>query len=449
MSMIDGLISGLDTSGVINELLAAQRAPAQRLAARQQAIRAEATTFAGIRALVDQVKTAAQALDGELDWRAVKATSSDEAVATVVARSTATETSLSFTVDRLAQAHQLVSGVSAAADIEWADGDIVLEIGGEQHTITVTPNPSSGVRDLDSVVAAINGAGLDVRATKVNVGDGEHRLQLESVSTGAASEFTVVSGLVVDFDVARQAWDARIVLAGGVYTATSPTNTFKDLVSGIDVTVKKTTNDTLTISVAPDPDAFVNKVEALVNAVNAALKGVRDATRYDPATRTASVLTGDPTARRLASELTKALLDEVGASDLKAPGLAGISIRKDGTLTFDKAKFRSAYDKDPAAVQALFAGSGDAPGIATRLIDAANAATASGTGYLRTAEEMRLERANEMGKQITRIEEALERSALTLRRKFADMEAALGTLRQQSNWLAGQIASLSPANQKQ
>src|SRR5690606_37016978 len=202
MSMIDGMISGLDTSGVINELLAAQRAPAQRLAARQQAIRAEATTFAGIRALVDQVKTAAQALDGELDWRAVKATSSDEAVATVVARSTATETSLSFTVDRLAQAHQLVSGVSAAADIEWADGDIVLEIGGEQHTITVTPNPSSGVRDLDSVVAAINGAGLDVRATKVNVGDGEHRLQLASVSTGAASEFTWVRG-VADQHVQR------------------------------------------------------------------------------------------------------------------------------------------------------------------------------------------------------------------------------------------------------
>src|SRR5690554_3786550 len=126
MSMIDGLVSGLDTSGVINELLAAQRAPAQRLAARQQTIRAEASTFASIRTLVDQVKSAAQALDGELDWRAVKATSSDEDIATVVARSTAAATSISFTVDRLAQAHQLVSNVSAAADIEWADGDIVL-----------------------------------------------------------------------------------------------------------------------------------------------------------------------------------------------------------------------------------------------------------------------------------------------------------------------------------
>lgn len=448
MSMIDGLVSGLDTSGVINELLAAQRAPAQRLAARQQTIRAEASTFASIRTLVDQVKSAAQALDGELDWRAVKATSSDEDIATVVARSTAAATSISFTVDRLAQAHQLVSNVSAAADIEWADGDIVLEIGGTQHTISVTPNASTGVRDLDSVVAAINGAGLDVRATKVNVGDGESRLQIESQKTGAASEFTVVSGLVVDFDVARQAWDARIVLAGGVYTATSPTNTFKDLVSGIDVTVKKTTDNSLTVSVAQDPDALANKVEALVNAVNSVLSGVRNATRYDPATKTASVLTGDPTARRVASELTKALLDQVGGSTLGAPGLAGITINKDGSVTFDRTKFRAAYDKDPEGVRALFLGSDDSPGIATRLIRAAEAATASGTGYLRTAEEIRLERVAELSNQITKIEERLERSALTLRKKFADMEAAMGTLRQQGNWLSAQIASLSAGTEK-
>src|SRR5690606_30371534 len=105
MSMIDGLISGLDTTGVINELLAAQRAPAERLAARQQTMRAEATTFASIRSLVDQVRTAAQGLDTELDWRAVKATSSNTEVATVTASSTAASATLSFTVDRLAQTH--------------------------------------------------------------------------------------------------------------------------------------------------------------------------------------------------------------------------------------------------------------------------------------------------------------------------------------------------------
>ncbi|HEX7095206.1 MAG TPA: flagellar filament capping protein FliD, partial [Acidimicrobiales bacterium] len=216
--------------------------------------------------------------------------------------------------------------------------------------------------------------------------------------------------------------------------------------TGVDVTVKKTSADTLTVSVVKDPEAIATKVQALVDAINDALARVRTATRYDAATNTVSVLTGDPTARRVGMALTRALLDEVGTSSLGAPGLAGISIDKHGTVTFDKARFLEAYEDDPDAVRALFVTSSEeTPAIADRLIVAVDAATERGTGYLRTAEELRLDRAEQMADRITKLEERLERTALMLRKKFADMEAALGTLRQQGEWLAGQIASLQPA----
>jgi flagellar hook-associated protein 2 len=444
VSIIDGLVSGLDTTGVINELLALQRAPIDRLTTRQKTAESQATTIASIRSLVEAVKTAANAMDDASEWKPIKTSTSDSSIATVSGASGAAVGSVSFTVDRLATSHQLVSnGTAMARTDEWATGDITLDIDGASHVISVAPNVDSGVRDLDSVVEAVNGANLGVRAQAVQVAPGEFRLQLEATSTGAASEFQVVSGLVPSFDTSRQAYDARIVLAGG-FEATSPTNTFDDLLTGIDVTVRKTSPDTVTVSSVQDPDALATKVGALVTSVNAALTAVKSVTRFDSITGTGSLLTGDSTVARVARDLTRALIDAVPGSAVGAPSLAGITISKDGTLSFDKAKFLSAYEDDPAGVQALFVGTDS---VTDRLIDKVDSASAFGTGYLRTAEELRRNQITTIGEQISRIEARVERSAVALRRQFTLMETTMGTLQSQSKWLAGQIASLPTYNQ--
>jgi flagellar hook-associated protein 2 len=445
VSVIDGLVSGMDTTTIINQLIEASRAPVNRLTSRQSQATSAASALSTLRTLVTSVRTAADALDGALDWRAAAATSSDTAIATATASSTATAGSLTFTVDRLAAAHTLITdGAARASDEAWATGDIVIEADGEQHTIAVTPNDSSGVLDLDSVVRAINDAGVGVRAQAVQVAPGAFRLQLVAEETGADSEFTVVSGLDAGLDVVQQGQDARIVFAGGTVDAVSFTNTFDDLLPGLDVTVRKVSADAVTVQVKRDPEALATKVQALVTAVNNALANVKSATAYDPTTKRASVLTGDASARRVSQELLRGLMDGVSASPLGSPGLAGVTLKKDGTISFDRAKFLAAYEDDPAAVEALFTNDDDgSPGVAQRLLAAADAAIVTGTGYLRTAEQSRRDRATELGKQITTIEERLDREALALRKRFSGMEAALGTLQSQGTWLAGQISSMT------
>jgi flagellar hook-associated protein 2 len=444
MSVVDGLVSGMDTTSIINQLIAASRAPVNRLATRQTQATNAATALGTLRGLVASVKTAADALDSVTDWHASAATSSDSAVATAVVGAGAAAGSLSFTVDRLAAAHSLMSnGASRASTDTWATGDIVLNIDGSDHTITVIPDAESGVRDLDSVVSAVNAADLGVRAQALQVAPGQYRLQLDAETTGASAEFTAVSGLDVGVDIAKQAQDARIVFEGGTLDAVSPSNTFADLLAGVDVTVKKTSTDVVTVQVATNPEVLATKVHALVTAVNSALVNVKTATAYDPTTNKASVLTGDASARRVSQELSRGLMDGVAASSLGSPGLAGITLKKDGTLSFDRAKFLDAYADDPEGVQALFTNDDDSsPGVAQRLAVAADAATQSVTGYLRTSEQGRRDRATEFGKQITNIEARLDREADALRKRFAGMEAALGTLQSQGTWLSGQIASL-------
>ena len=86
MSMIDGLVSGLDTTSLINQLIAAERAPVDRLTTRQTSAKTAASAFANLRTLVDAVKTAAMGLDSAADWQTVKASSSSPTAATATAR---------------------------------------------------------------------------------------------------------------------------------------------------------------------------------------------------------------------------------------------------------------------------------------------------------------------------------------------------------------------------
>jgi flagellar hook-associated protein 2 len=444
LSVVDGLVSGMDTTTLIKQLIDASRAPVTRLTSRQTQATSAAGALGTLRTLVTSVRTAADGLDSVADWQISSASSSDTSIATAAATSGTATGSLSFTVDRLAAAHALLSnGSSHAAGDTWATGNVVVNVDGSDHTITVVPDEVSGVRDLDSVVSAVNAADLGLRAQAIQVAPGEYRLSITAQATGVGSEFAVVSGMSVAFDVAEQAQDARIVLAGGTLDAVSPTNTFEDLLPGVDVTVKKVSADSVTVQAAANPDALATKVQTLVSAVNTALTNVRSVTAYDSTTKKASILTGDSATRRVSQDLTSSLMDGVAASPLGSPALAGITLNKDGTLSFDRGKFLAAYADDPEAVRDLFTNTDDAsPGVAQRLLRAADAATQTGTGYLRTSEQARRDRAAEIAKQITKIEDRLGREAESLRKRFAGMEAALGNLQSQSSWLAGQIASL-------
>ena len=95
-------------------------------------------------------------------------------------------------------------------------------------------------------------------------------------------------------------------------------------------------------------------MKTLVDAVNGALSEIKTRTAYDPSSQKAASLAGDSAVRRTAQALTRAVTDAVGQSALGSPGAAGISIDKNGNVTFDADKFQAAYAADPTAVERLF-----------------------------------------------------------------------------------------------
>lgn len=350
---IDGLVSGLDTTSIIESLMAVERLPQQMLAQRRSAAQAALDAYASVKAKVTAVATAATGLQKATDWAARKATSTNGDIATVSATVGASTGSLEFTVDKLATTHSL-AGVNTLAATTTAAAD------GASITITTSEGPqvvNVGGGSLAEVVAAVNDAKVGVTAAAVNTGSG-YKLQFTASKSGEAAEFTVagLAAAVGGTSIVSQGSDAELTVGTGPgkYLLTSASNTFTDLLPGVTVNAKSVSASPVRIDVTADADALAKKVSAFVDAINGAIAEVKTRTAYDPKTQTAASLNGDPAVRRLTQALSRAVSEAVGSSSLGSASAAGVSSDKFGNITFDQTKFLAAYAADPAAVEKLF-----------------------------------------------------------------------------------------------
>jgi flagellar hook-associated protein 2 len=192
----------------------------------------------------------------------------------------------------------------------------------------------------------------------------------------------------------------------------------------------------------------------LVDAVNAALTSVRTNTDSDPASTAA--LKGDYNLTSLTSRLLQAVADAVG--DDGSPVKVGLQLSKDGrTVLFDKTKFTTALTENPDLAERMVSGrvasdpdgipgNGDevtaVTGIAGRLLEVAKAASDSTTGSILALAKGKDSVADDLKDRIEAWDLRLAQRKQILTRQFTAMETALSSLRSQSSWLSGQLASL-------
>lgn len=453
---IDGLVSGLKTSDLINSLMSIEQVPQTLLKSKVTTTNSFISSLQTINGLVQSLSTKASAAakTNSLD---VYSASSSATNATVSTSASATPGSVSFTVGQTAAAQV---GVTAAMS-SWGDTASPLTFTKPDGTST-TVTPKSG--SLDDTVTAINGSAAGVTATKVAAGTDAsgtklYRLQLTSTATGAANGFTLHRGTAADVAagtatdvlaepgaaVVTRAADASVTLWAGTaaaQTVTSATNAFSDLLPGVNVTVSKASTDPVTITVARDTSKAQAVASGLVDALNAVTSyyasntGVTSTTSPTSGTTstTAGVLLGDGTTRDAVQRLTSAMSTPVNG---KSPSSIGIVISKDGDFDFDAAAFQKALAADPAGTQAILSG------VATTVSAAATAASDKYTGSITTAITGKQSVVKDLNTQIDSWTDRLTMRRATLQTQYAALETSLSKLQSQSSWLAGQLSSMS------
>ncbi|MDQ1493434.1 MAG: flagellar hook-associated protein 2, partial [Actinomycetota bacterium] len=168
-SSVDGLVSGLDTSTIISQLMSLEKQPQDRLKTQKTSVSNELAVYQVLNSKFSTLASAAQDLARPAGWKAMKATSSSAGV-TATASSTASTGMLSFTVQALSRAGTVAStGTVVSTGAVVAGGPVVVARGADllgfarlgpgaglttgSHTIAVTQASAGAVQTGTAALA--------------------------------------------------------------------------------------------------------------------------------------------------------------------------------------------------------------------------------------------------------------------------------------------------------
>ena len=166
----------------------------------------------------------------------------------------------------------------------------------------------------------------------------------------------------------QQAADAQVAIGSSIQGASpivirSETNTIKDVIPGLTLTLKGVTTDAggpVTIKTGLDSDAIKGKISALIAAYNNVMQFIDDQNKFNSDTKEAGTLLGDLTLMSVQSRLRTAVSEPVAGLSQKLNTLATIGVRTDinGRLVFrDPSRLTQALEDDFDSVVKLFADS--------------------------------------------------------------------------------------------
>ncbi|MFC7528106.1 flagellar filament capping protein FliD [Actinoplanes sp. GCM10030250] len=469
-SSVDGLVSGLSTSSLIGQLMQVEAAPQNRLKAKVQTAENTVASYTSVNGKLFSLKGAADTLGQLSTWRSIQASSSSSGVVATATGGTNSASGVT-TFDVVSVATAQVGTVQFPKDTaDGTDGSTELSFEfGTPPAGTPIKVEIGADKSPAAIASAINSTkGLPVRAGVVTTSTGDVILQLSSTKSGTDNAFSVTGLSTSPITVIAPA-DAMIrvgsldttdpmnpTLTPGSYEVKSSSNTFTGLLPGVSVTITKPETG-VTVTAQADVAGIAEKLQALVDAANAALDEVSAQTAYDPTTRKGSALTGDFMVRQLSHTIMSSVSGGLSYANPKyvkpadgsglpeeSPGnmklnvfgslaQVGIQLDRGGKLTFNAGKFTTAYNADPTKIQEAMIGLAD--NFEEQTSKQSLVVTKVITGR-------RLEIDN-FKSQISNWDIRLAARQLTLQKQYTNLETALGNLKNKSNWLAGQLGGMS------
>jgi flagellar hook-associated protein 2 len=250
----------------------------------------------------------------------------------------------------------------AAFSLTSGDGGTIEATVGSGGSInagsTTATNVSTGNQTLAEVVSNINAADAGVSASAIDTSSG-YVLELSASASGASNDLTIdtsaFSGSSLGNLTTAQAGQDAVIDVGGnsADQVTSSSNQVTGLLPGLTINLASTSSSLVTVTTAPDAKSIATQVQSLVDAANSVLSDIAKYASYDPQTNVAGPLFGSPQLEQLQQGILSIFADATGSSNIDAPSV-GITLNKNGTLSFDQSTFEAEMQAEPQQVEALF-----------------------------------------------------------------------------------------------
>lgn len=452
-----GVGSGLDLSGLIDKLMAAEQQPLIALQKREASYNARISALGTLKSGLTSLQTAAQALVPKIGtsssdhFASFSTTVGDATLATATAGVGAVAGSYQLTNIILARAEHIRKtgfNIPPATD-GTGDGTLSVQIGsGTAVDIAV-----KGGATLATIAKSINAANAGLTATVISTGT-DNYLAISANESGDGNNITITSSdndgdagtnLWSDFDYSSSSpntWtqqqsprSASVDIDG--LTIPSASNTLSSTITGLTITLTKESVAGTTVSVSQDNTTnLTSALTSFIKAYNDTSTSVKSLTAYNATTEKAGALQGDATARGAQSQLRNALLTKAGGtSTYQTLSDIGISIQLDGSLKLDSDKLNAAIEADYTGVSKLAAAVGKA-------FDTAAENMIGTSGNIVSATES----ANRSIKALQISQDALEFRLTQIEARYTKQFTALDTLvanlTSTSSYLQQQLASL-------
>jgi flagellar hook-associated protein 2 len=453
---VGGLISGIDTTSIVNALVAQQQAPITRLQKQQGAFKTQVSALGDIISKLQDLRTAAQAFSkgGAL---AAKVTSGNSAF-TAAAGAGSQAGSYSVRVDQLAKPSKWMSaGFGAATDVV-AGGTLSLSMGGK----TYDPITTDGMT-LADLAYAVRQSGAPVSATILSGWDTANNravsyLSISSLKPGYTPGSTPPDSLSIGFTAGagggtapglqqtQAAQNALFNVDGVDYVRAS--NTVSDALPNVTLSLKQgavspaTQGTAEELSLENDQAATTANLQKFADAYNAAMSLVQKALAVTKDTDRTTTLAGNASVRTLQGLLHGVISHVVpGLAGVRTLADVGLKSNRDGSLTVDATTLTDAMGRDPSAIDTIFSTATD--GISDFVTTLVDRQTSTGSGILALGQRGLNNRIDAIDTQIAQMQLRVDAYKNGLLAQFTAMEDTLSSLKATSNYLTSQASSSS------
>lgn len=327
-----------------------------RLTSQQKKVSAEQGALTALKTALGDFRTALKGFgrSGSVVKNIAKANA--EGYVNLKADSTASKGLYEVQVKETAAAQQHSFEDMTDQSVADATGNMTIKVNGKDIDIDL-----SDLKTMSELRDAINkhpdNPGVTASLMKVN---GKTCMLMGSQKTGEKNAFEIEVADASSFKsaidnkkVISQARNAKISI--GNMEIDSESNTFKDVIPGVEISVVQKTDPTrpLIINVESDDAGTKEQTQKFVDAYNALQTKLDELTKSGSEKEGRGALAGDSGLRVLEQQMISLLRKSVNGSKLID---FGIGLDKEGKLDLDSEKFSDAVRDKPSALDALFGG---------------------------------------------------------------------------------------------
>ena len=361
LSALNSSGSGLNVTQIVDSLVAAEIEPQRELISKSQnKTELEISELATIKSNLNSFKNVLNGLSFDGVFSIESGSETGFEITQSGNLNEAVEFDANLKVNQIAQRQTLAFSGYTSETEEIGDISLTISFGELSNTNVFTPDAArtthsvtlagSNLSELAEALSDLDGVNAEV----VKVSEGNFALAVYS-DFGQQNALSISSNISNISAVSQSDYDLRqtvaaqdsIIELNGI-TINRATNTLKDVINGVTISLNEITGTSTSISGKFSADLAKEKFSEFVNYINETKQFLSNLTKRDNNGSGDNIFAADANIKSILSQfnnLTRSPISGFGTNDYYLSEL-GVMTNRDGTLALDEEKFNNFFDNN-------------------------------------------------------------------------------------------------------